>query len=267
MKNSAHDDIRLTISSDDIPKFATLLATTRFGQQNDAINLVSLIDSLGKANGIGEATIQNITIELVNVKAEIKLSFNMYALQDPGWLQLFESEEREFNTQDEISALCSALASRQFSLSFSPQEFSGMSFSSLLENLDLFTIGRPSSLPSVLSDLVKLRMIELDSHSDEVKLTSCGLDTLTAIKSSHPKITSGDLSVLMTCLQQQIESGKVDIENALAKLLSTITVIEQPHMYTQGMWHDIDELYNHDEDDKVVQQKEGIIKYSMEAQW
>lgn len=263
MKNSAHDDIRLTISSEDIPKFATLLATTRFGQQNDAINLVSLIDSLGKANSIGDAMIQNITIELVNIKAEVKLSFNMRALQDPGWLRLFENEEREYNTQDEISALCSALSSRHFSLCFSPQEFSGMSFSSLLENLDLFTIGRPSSLPSALSDLVKLKMIELDSHSDEVKLTSCGLDTLTTIKSAYPQIASGDLSVLMICLQQQIESGDVDVENALAKLLSTINVIEQPHLHTQSMWHDIDDLYNHDE---VVQHKEGIIEYNMEGQ-
>lgn len=263
MKNSAHDDIRLTISSEDIPKFAKLLATTRFGQQNDAINLVSLIDSLGKANSIGDATVRNITIELVNVKAEVKLSFSMQVLQDPGWLRLFENEEREYNTQDEISALCSALSSRQFSLCFSPQEFSGMSFSSLLEKLDLFTIGRPSSLPSALSDLVKLNMIELDSYSDEVKLTSCGLDTLAAIKSAHPKVASSDLSILMTCLQQQIESGDVDVENALAKLLSTITVIEQPHLHTQGMWHDIADLYNHDE---IVQHKEGILEYRIEGQ-
>lgn len=264
MKNNAHDDIRLTISGEDIPKFAKLLATTRFGLQNDAINLVSLIDSLGKANGIGDATVKKITVELVNVKADVKLSFNIQALQDSGWLQLFENEEREYDKLDDFFALCSALSSRQFSLSFSPQEFSGMSFSSLLEGLDLFTIGRPSSLPSALSDLVKLKMIELDSHSDEVKLTSCGLDTLTAIKFAYPKIASCDLSVLMSCLQQQIESGEVDVENALAKLLSTITTIKQPNMLAQGMWHDIDDLYNHDESE---QYQEGIIKRGMEVQW
>lgn len=264
MKNSAHDDIRLTIDSEDIPKFAKLLTTTRFGQQNDAINLVSLIDSLSKASSFGHATVNKFTVELVNVKADVRLTFDIQTLQDSGWLQLFESEKSKYNTHDDFSALCSALSSQQFSFSFSPQEFSGMSFSSLLEYLDLFTIGRPSSLPSALSDLVKLDMVELNSHSDEVKLTSCGLDTLTTIKSTYPSIASCDLSVLITRLQQEIERGEVNVENALDQFLSTIMTINQPSVLTQDMWQDIDEIY--DNEDKA-QPKEGILKRGKEVQW
>lgn len=259
--NSAHDDIQLTIDASDLPKYHQLLTNMRFGEPGDALNLLDLIVRINQASAQENAQVEHICFHFSHQSTDIQLVFKAKVVQQPNWLSDFEDKLAQFLTPQqaqEIDAILSVDPSAQlFEISFCAPKITPLKLDDLYASLDIYKIGRPSSLPDIISKLEALGMIAL--NQDQVILSAKGLQTYLVFNQQRKGLADKTFSTQLASLEQEIERDEISIEAALAKLLPAITAEPKSAQLAQGVWHDIDDLYAADDEVDFISEQ-GLIQ-------
>jgi DNA topoisomerase IA len=255
MANSAHDDISLTIKHTDIGRYKDILSTSKFGDPGDAYALLNLIRQIEESKK-DDATVKVVEMVLENTDSQVIASFPLKILFREGWLKHFPKLTSAYIFDSEAAKILEEISNKNFDISFRDLccERPTFTLEELFENMDLFSIGRPSTIQETLSNMLDLGLIEYQGKY--IAPTSEGLNAFLVAKFYFPKLATRAFSSRLRALQSEIETGKKSIPEALHELLLDITNGSNAHILAESAWSDIDELYECDRSSELVQ---GLI--------
>ncbi|RMQ44326.1 hypothetical protein ALQ04_02216 [Pseudomonas cichorii] len=241
MGNSAHDDIRLTIDSQQIALYQQRLNNCAVGQHGDAGRLLKLIARIGDAAGHEDPRFQVITLRLKHFSNPVSVEFEVQTVELEGWLEHLPHEAAHCLELGEYQALLRALKESDFELDFRLPEPEHLSFGQLIDNLDQFRIGRPSTLGQTLEDMETGRMLVIDG--DEVRLTATAYKVLHDMQQRYPAMANKNFSARLALLQQKLERDELSAASALAELLPDLLPHFDSTSLTEDIWDDIESFY------------------------
>ncbi len=256
MANSAHDDIALTIDHSEVSRYAEILSTSKFGDPGDAFALLNLIRQIEESKD-DDASIKVIELILENSDRPVNAKFSIEVLNNPGWLKHFPELIRAYTNEIEAAQIVEKIAEQNFDISFHDvsAEYPNFTLEELLEMMDLFSVGRPSTIAKTLSIMAEHDLIKL--NDDFIYPTEQGVKALLATQYHFPGLANRTFSARLSTLQREIETGNKSIAEALHELLPDTIKGANVQALAECAWTEIDEIY---ESTQHPEMNQGLIK-------
>ena len=242
MTNSAHDDISI-IDEDALAHI----------HKDDERKLFTLIQEMQNSENLGAAQFmrQKMQLELEMAEGEdnlfIALQTNMAV--EKGWLgtplgALFNSGEGEqFNCLSEEDI--KAIENGDFTMELSLQdETEALSLTKLLENMDIFEVGRPSTAASIIESLMHdSELINIVKESDKVEMTGQGRETYAVLQKHLGDVATLDWNSHFISQLNKVESGEIPPDMPIFAVFERLYGKEERESLQYLSWTNPDDLY------------------------
>lgn len=244
MSNSAHDDISLIAG-----------ASLEHISDPDQRKIYQLIDDMQQSTELGTAHFvrQEIELELVTPEGQDNLSVHLQTqmVLESGWLQgplgaYFTGEQSQCLSKADIEALRKGDFSIEVSLLDAPAAFS---LTELIQQMDIFEIGRPSSVSKIIDQLLQdSSLINISKELDQVTMTAAGQAVYQVLQEQlhtqdGKKIASRDWNTELMALLALIETGALSPDIPLMVLLEDLYGQQARKDVQHLSWIDPDVLY------------------------
>jgi len=243
MTNSAHDDISV-IDQDALANI----------HKDDERKLFALIKEMQDSEKLGAAQFmrQKIQLEFETVKEEednllIALQTNMAV--EKGWLDtplgaLFNSgnsEQSNCLSEEDIKAIENGNFTMELSLQ---DETEDLSLTKLLENMDIFEVGRPSTVASIIESLMHdSELINIVKEGDKVKMTEQGRETYAVLQKYLGDVATLDWNSHFISQLNKIESGEIPPDMPIFAVFERLYGKEERESLQYLSWTNPDDLY------------------------
>lgn len=199
--NSAHEDISILNDS---------LEEIQWIQDVSAKQLFSLLKKMEDAFARGSAGITKQVLCLQSTNGEANARVELHQIDSPGW---FSSELHdlipELSNEEVLLSVADlqAIKSGEYEIEFSLHNKSrNLSVDELLNQMDVFGIGRPSTYASVLHELeTELAALDLDPDTGDVKLTQRGILLSLKLRALAGDLARFQYSATITGLCEEVE--------------------------------------------------------------
>lgn len=242
MTNSAHDDISI-IDEDALAHI----------HKDDERKLFTLIQEMQNSENLGAAQFmrQKMQLELEMAEGEdnlfIALQTNMAV--EKGWLgtplgALFNSGEGEqFNCLSEEDI--KAIENGDFTMELSLQDESeALSLTKLLQNMDIFEVGRPSTVASIIESLMHdSELINIVKESDKVEMTGQGRETYAVLQKHLGDVATLDWNSHFISQLNKVESGEIPPDMPIFAVFERLYGKEERESLQYLSWTNPDDLY------------------------
>ncbi|PKG34161.1 DNA topoisomerase [Psychrobacter sp. Sarcosine-3u-12] len=242
MTNSAHDDISI-IDEDALAHI----------HKDDERKLFTLIKEMQDSEDFGAAQFMRQKIQLELEMAEgkdnlfIDLQTNM-ALEK-GWLgtplgALFNSGNNEQSSclsEEDIKAI----ENGDFIMKLSLQDDSeALSLTHLLQNMDIFEVGRPSTAASVIETLMHdSELINIVKEGDKVEMTEQGRETYAVLQKHLGDVATLDWNSHFISQLSKVESGEIPPDMPIFAVFERLYGKEESESLQYLSWTNPDDLY------------------------
>ncbi len=242
MTNSAHDDISI-IDEDALAHI----------HKDDERKLFTLIQEMQNSENLGAAQFmrQKMQLELEMAEGEdnlfIALQTNM--AEEKGWLgtplgALFNSSEGEqFNCLSEEDI--KAIENGDFTMELSLQDESeALSLTKLLQNMDIFEVGRPSTVASIIESLMHdSELINIVKESDKVEMTGQGRETYAVLQKHLGDVATLDWNSHFISQLNKVESGEIPPDMPIFAVFERLYGKEERESLQYLSWTNPDDFY------------------------
>lgn len=238
MKNSAHDDISIIDSS----------AIDHIHDANMR-KIYQLIEDMQSSVTLGvvHSMRQNVKLKFKapQEQDDLFVYFQTNMVISEGWLtgplgSFFSDEQSDNLTQADIEAIRSGNFEMQIDVY---SETDPMSFTELLNQMDVFEAGRPSTVAGIIENLVEKGLISLSKEGDMVQLTPEGRDTHQALQNHLATIANVEWNSWLMSQLSQIESGDREADDVLLNVLETLYGKQAADSFKHLSWSDPNVLY------------------------
>jgi|26BtaG_2_1085354.scaffolds.fasta_scaffold00781_7 DNA topoisomerase IA len=242
MTNSAHDDISII----DENALAHI-------HKDDERKLFTLIKEMQESEKLGAAQFmrQKIQLEFEMVEKEdnlfIALQTNM-ALEK-GWLDmplgaLFnsgDSEQSNCLSEEDIKAIENGDFIMELSLQ---DESEALSLTKLLQNMDVFEVGRPSTAASIIETLMhNSELINIVKEGDKVEMTEQGRETYAILQEHLGDLATLDWNSHFISQLSKVESGEIPPDIPIFAVFERLYGKEERESLQHLSWTNPDDLY------------------------
>lgn len=243
MTNSAHDDISV-IDQDALANI----------HKDDERKLFTLIKEMQDSEKLGAAQFmrQKIQLEFETVKEEednliIALQTNMAV--EKGWLDtplgvLFNSGDGEQSnclSEEDIKAIENGNFTMELSLQ---DETKALSLTKLLENMDIFEVGRPSTAASIIESLMHdSELINIVKEGDKVEMTEQGRETYAVLQKHLGDVATLDWNSHFISQLNKVESGEIPPDTPIFAVFERLYGKEERESLQYLSWTNPDDLY------------------------
>ena len=262
MTNSAHDDISI-IDEDALAHI----------HKDDERKLFTLIQEMQNSENLGAAQFmrQKMQLELEMAEGEdnlfIALQTNMAV--EKGWLgtplgALFNSSEGEqFNCLSEEDI--KAIENGDFTMELSLQDESeALSLTKLLQNMDIFEVGRPSTVASIIESLMHdSELINIVKESDKVEMTGQGRETYAVLQKHLGDVATLDWNSHFISQLNKVESGEIPPDMPIFAVFERLYGKEERESLQYLSWTNPDDFYQASDTD-THEDKATIGKIAIE---
>ena len=242
MTNSAHDDISI-IDEDALAHI----------HKDDERKLFTLIQEMQNSENLGAAQFmrQKMQLELEMAEGEdnlfIALQTNMAV--EKGWLgtplgALFNrSEGEQFNCLSEEDI--KAIENGDFTMELSLQDESeALSLTKLLQNMDIFEVGRPSTVASIIESLMHdSELINIVKESDKVEMTGQGRETYAVLQKHLGDVATLDWNSHFISQLNKVESGEIPPDMPIFAVFERLYGKEERESLKYLSWTNPDDFY------------------------
>jgi DNA topoisomerase IA len=249
MSNSAHDDI----SALDINALSDI--------KDDDLRLVfELIIQMEEAEKYGDAETIKQVIELSRTRKgkELPVVFEVESENKSGWWQsdlgsnpLCKPSLSVPLTPNDIDAI--KRGDFTVTLAEVPLRGNMLRLDQLIEQMEMYGISRPSTMPSVLTDLMeKSSLVDINLHLEQVSVTDEGRIVNETLKAQLGDIGSFDWNGKLSKLLGDIESGKLSADIPLLMVYEDLFGLEERQRVEKVAWTDPGVLYSSQETPETV---------------
>jgi DNA topoisomerase IA len=238
MNNSAHDDISI-FDIDDLKNIA----------DKDSRKIFQLIHDMQVSEQLGDAFLlrQDIAMRLNTQDGEeLRIDFRAQMATTKGWLagplaSFHQDKVDTCFTKEDIEAIKDGDFELSIDVLDTPKK---MSLSELLEQMELFEVGRPSTIATIFDDLItKTSLIEISKERDEVSITQEGLEVYQLLQTELSEIANVDWNLHLMNLLSDVENGLLSPEIPLLMVFEQLYGHEARNKIQSLKWSDPDVLY------------------------
>ncbi|HKM38607.1 MAG TPA: DNA topoisomerase [Thiopseudomonas sp.] len=244
MSNSAHDDISLIAG-----------ANLEGISDPDQRKIYQLIDDMQQSTELGAAHLirQDIELELVRPEGQDDFTVHLQTQMalEPGWLQgplgaYFSGEQSQCVSKTDIEALKKGDFTIEVSLPDAPPAFS---LTELIQQMDIFEVGRPSTVAHIIEQLMQdSSLIHISKELDQVTMTPAGQAVYQVLQEQlHTKdgknIATRDWNTELMALLSLVESGSLSPDIPLMVLFEDLYGQQARTEVQHLSWLDPDVLY------------------------
>jgi DNA topoisomerase IA len=249
MSNSAHDDITVLD--------ANALSDIK---DKDLRTLFELIMQMEEAEKLGDAeTIkQIIELSLISKNGKLPVAFEVESVTQSGW---WESElcsnprsKPKLSvplTQNDIDAI--KRGDFKVSLEEFPLSTGMLRLDELIEQMEIYGISRPSTMPSILTELMdKSSLVDINLNLEQVSVTVEGSVVNETLKAHLGDIGSFEWNGKVSKLLGDIEAGKLSADIPLLMVYEDLFGLDERKRVEKIAWTDPDVLYSPPDIDQTI---------------
>ncbi|WP_201583323.1 DNA topoisomerase [Psychrobacter jeotgali] len=249
MTNSAHDNISI-IDKDALEHI----------HDSDMRKIYQLIEDMQASEKLGAAHLiqQKIQLDMPKDDSDLFIYLQSNMVMNEGWLAgplgaFFDVEQSSCLTHEDIKAIENGDFQIQIDLF---DEAETLSLTKLLQQMDVFEAGRPSTVAGIIEDLMqKSELIDISLEGDAVKMTPQGYEVHQVLQTHLAKIANVEWNSQFVSHLSQIEIGECDADSVIFEVLKTLYGEEEAESLKQLSWTDPDVLYEL----QTASQSMGII--------
>lgn len=238
MNNSAHDDISI-FDIDDLKNISDA----------DSRKIFELIHDMQKSEELGDAFLLRQDIDMtLNTQGgeELRIDLRAQMATKKGWLAgplaaFYHEKIDTCFTKDDIKAIKNGTFELSIDVLDAPKK---ISLSELLEQMELFEVGRPSTIANIFNDLItKSSLIEISKERDEVSITKEGLEVYELLQTELGEVANVDWNLHLMNLLTDVENGLLSPEIPLLMVFEQLYGHEARNKIQSLKWSDPDVLY------------------------
>ncbi len=240
MKNSAHDDISIIDSG----------ALEHIHDANMR-KIYQLIEDMQSSEALGAVHSMRQSVKLKFKEPQnqdednLSFCFQTNMVMNEGWVagplgSFYPDEQSDNLTQADIEAIRSGNFEMQID---AYNETDPLSFTELLNQMDVFEAGRPSTVAGIIENLVEKGLVSLSKEGDVVQLTPEGRDTHQALQNHLATIANVEWNSWLMSQLSQIESGDREADDVLLNVLETLYGKQAAESFKRLSWSDPNVLY------------------------
>ncbi|WP_288728061.1 DNA topoisomerase [uncultured Psychrobacter sp.] len=249
MSNSAHDDI-------------TVLDTNALSyiKDKDLRTLFELIMQMEEAEQLGDAVTIKQIIELSRIGKNGKLPvvFEVESVIQSGWWESELSSNPRCKpklsvplTQNDIDAI--KRGDFTVSLEESLPNVGMLRLDELIEQMEIYGISRPSTMPGVLTELMdKSSLVDINLNLEQVSVTDAGKKVDETLKAHLGDIGSLEWNGKVSGLLGYIEAGKLSADILILMVYEDLFGLEERKCVEHVAWTDPEVLYSPPDTQKRV---------------
>ncbi|WP_367110080.1 DNA topoisomerase [uncultured Psychrobacter sp.] len=254
MTNSAHDNISIIDKS----AFEHI-------HDSDMRKIYQLIEDMQTSEKLGAAHLiqQRIQLDMPKDDSDLFIYLQSNMVMHEGWLAgplgtFFDVEQSSCLTHEDIKAIENGDFQMQIDLF---DEVETLSLTKLLQQMDVFEAGRPSTVPGIIEDLMqKSELIDISLEGDAVKMTPQGYKVHKLLQTHLAKIANVEWNSQFVSHLSQVETGERDADSVIFEVLKTLYG-EKAESLKHLSWTDPDVLYEL----QTASQSMGIISRGVDS--
>lgn len=235
MTNSAHDDI--SIIGDYL--------FDGFDHDQDLQKVYKLIHEMQKSESLGDAQILHQKLKLQQLDdPNILIEFDVNSAISQGWLAGFIGSFFSDQLSDKLSSEdINAIANNNFSLEVSlHDESEGISLDVLIDKMDTYEIGRPSTIAITLEKMMADKSL-LTHSNGEISLTEDGRRVLQELKKYFGNIANIGWNLKFSAELMDISDGSLPPEQCLFSVFESLYGTEERKKVEHLGWTNPDVLH------------------------
>lgn len=238
-KNSAHDDITLLISDEEIKKLKESAKGQSDATYEHMCHVIDAVKEFDDASLSGPEPIREIEATYTHNELPVTMELSTRSQIERDWIQNFDvhKEFKEVLTEEDLQCL----ANGDFTVKvLEPKTKNNMTLVELLTKMELFKLGRPSTYSSIIDEIGKNDFVDF-SH-DCVRLTNKGLICSIALDESLLHLTTPSLSLQLGNELERMSSGFNSPVKTLLKYVELVDGKEQADQVSDKLWTKISDI-------------------------
>jgi len=241
MSNSAHDDITVL----DVNALSDI-------KDNDLQALFKLIMQMEEAKELGDAeTIkQTIELSLIGKNGKLPVVFEIESVAQSGWWESDLCSNPRCKpklsaplTKNDLDAI--ERGDFKVSLEEVPSDTGILRLDELIEQMEIYGISRPSTMPSILTELMdKSSLVDINLNLEQVSVTEAGRVINETIKAHLDDIGSFEWNSKVSLLLGDVEAGKLSADIPLLMVYEDLFGLKERKRVEKVAWTDPEVLYS-----------------------
>lgn len=244
-ENSAHDDIEILISDEQVDDILS-----RFGRANDG-KMLNLVREMSKVSDKVEAIIETEKFILQNKKhSDVTIEIEAKNIIETGWINSYFKDQLSYqlgsgNFPNDEDIEC--IAHLEYDAHYNVEEeypSQSVKLNELLVEMEALGIARPSTYASIFQNLEEeCEFIHICKDTGEIKLTEKGIEAAYILSRAEPTLGDSSFSSFVNQMVNSIESGKELSDEVLNKLYSDIKPEDMDELKC-NIWSELDQIYD-----------------------
>lgn len=242
MTNSAHDDISVI----DEEALAHI-------HKDDERKLFTLIKEMQDSENLGSAQFMRqkmqLELEMAEGKDNLFITLQTNMAVEKGWLgtplgALFNSgnsEQSSCLSDEDIKAIENGDFTMELSLQ---DESEALSLTKLLQNMDVFEVGRPSTVASIIESLMHdSELINIVKEGDKVEMTEQGRETYAVLQKHLGDVACVNWNSHLISQLSKVESGEIPPDMPIFAVFERLYGKDESESLQYLSWTNPDDLY------------------------
>lgn len=255
MTRGAHDDVSI------IGDYSSS------GLTDDMLKIYNLINDMQASDALGAAYFMQQKLKMLfddfppEENLSVYVDFEVNMVIEEGWLKgalgaYCEVEQSELLTKAEIDAINKG----DFTIElFLPNEPDHMSLTELIRKMEIFAVGRPSTVAGIITNLIfHNELISISRERDEVALLPEGREIYELLQQELGEIATVEWSTKLIASLSLVEAGKLSPDVLLLDVFESLYGKQAREEIQSLSWSDPDELYQL----PVIEEQGGRIAIS-----